>query len=196
MQYTLSNELNFRISRTSNAKVSILQVSQGSGNVCLALLSAYSKGLRAARNVYVRVGQGHYNIAMLVRAINDAPRRPGVHPLNEVSVARLYSLSANDFQLFCSVATNKVMVRAYCALHGLIGDLSSVRRCHALFYYTFSSILFGGAPSEIPLILTVLDPSSDEWKKAVRQYIFFHPRTKCISSLPPQNEDLTLVHRR
>ncbi len=102
MQYTLSKELRKRT--IGSHLINILQVSQYTDNVCLAMFAMYFHSLRGANTVFVRIGQTNFNIGLLLRAITEAG-------LDVASVGCLYSLSGNEFQIFCAVASGKAMFR-------------------------------------------------------------------------------------
>ena len=78
-----------------------------------------------------------------------------------------------------------------------IKDLSAEASAKALFYYTFLAALHGGETPSIPYKMEEIgEEMSGQWQQAARKYILMHPKTKCMSHLLPQNEDLILVYRR
>eukprot|EP00171_Calliarthron_tuberculosum_P012928 IDg12928t1 len=156
---------------------------------CLSLLAMVNKHFWSAGNVFARVGFRYCDVRKLVDAIEHSGMTPQ-------SIARLYSLSGNDFNVSCNVASNKAMVRTYYALHTSIGSLETPASCRSLYYHTFVSVLCGGASSNLPPHLSTLRTMSPEWCSAVRSFIFFHSRTTTASVLLPQDGDLDLSFRR
>ncbi len=81
----------------------MLQVSKDSDNVCLALLALTCGKLERAHNVVVKMGHEYFDIKQLRAAVQNAN-------MTVRSIAILYSLSGNDFNASCAVATNKAMI--------------------------------------------------------------------------------------
>ena len=186
MQFTLSKEMDDSSGSRNPEQTTVLQVSKDSDNVFFLMLPADGRGLSRARNVLVRAGYAYYYIKKMVLA--EASLTP-------MQVARLYALSGNYFQPACNVATNKSLVKVYWTMKENIGALDSENSCHALFYYTFASVLAGGKINELPKDLDGLQEMSTQWKKELRRQAVFHKRTKTEAGLIPQERDLNLAHR-
>ena len=88
------------------------------------------------------------------------------------------------------------MVRVYCAARDIIGYISTGESCQLLFYFCFAAFLNGTDPRDLPAICNQHTIMSPEWKEEVQHYIFFHLKTRSVSMLLPQDEDLELNHWR
>ena len=110
MQFPSRQELSKPNSGYRPSETNVIQVSRDTDNVCFALLVLKGRGLKGAYNVFVKVGNGHYHIKSMICRI---PERE----MTTDSVARVYSLSSNDYEPSCAVASNESMARVYVALN-------------------------------------------------------------------------------
>ncbi len=188
MQYSLSSCLR-RMTVEQRARTTVVQISRDSDNVCLSLLGASLHHFGDPCNIFVRIGHKYHDIRKLLFAIEH-------HDLSPLAIARLYCYGGNDFNAACNVASNKAMVRTYCAFSKEIGALDTPQSCRALYYYTFCSVLAVGSSRNMPLELSGLAAMTPAWCAAVQSYVMFHKKTTTASFLLPQDADIELAFRR
>ncbi len=187
MQYTTFSFPFVGTRNSENDNRVILQYSQDSDNVCLALLSHCDERVVLPRNTFVLMNGKHYDIENLKAKIDAS----GVSCR---AIARLYCISGNDFNHACQVATSSVLISAYLQWYSRIGELDSPESVAMLFYVSFLSTVVSA--EQMKCFMLADDLFSERWKSAARETICTSKSTVSTSRVLPQDEDIALVYRR